>query len=150
MIGGPSLGNIDSLRSVHQHRQPDYKIGWTCSTYRGNWLKISVGIPRTKGSLGKNTHTERMILKWIWDKGWKIVVLWFDSRRGLGIFLFTTASRTALGPTQPPIQWVRGALFLGIKRPGREADNSPPSSAEVKECVQLYLHSPNTPSWRGA
>jgi hypothetical protein len=27
---------------------------------------------------------------------------------------------------------------------------SPPSSAEVKEWVELYLHSPNTPSWRGA
>jgi hypothetical protein len=39
---------------------------------------------------------------------------------------------------------------VGIKRPGREADRSPPSSAEVKECVELYLHSPNTPSWRGA
>jgi hypothetical protein len=25
---------------------------------------------------------------------------------GMGIFLFTTASRTALGPTQPPIRWV--------------------------------------------
>jgi hypothetical protein len=33
---------------------------------------------------------------------------------------------------------------------GREADHSPPSSAEVEECVELYLHSPNTPSWRGA
>jgi hypothetical protein len=33
---------------------------------------------------------------------------------------------------------------------GREADHSPPSSAEVKECVELYLHSPNTTSWRGA
>jgi hypothetical protein len=29
---------------------------------------------------------------------------------GLGISLFTTASRTALGPTQPPIQWVPGVL----------------------------------------
>jgi hypothetical protein len=57
------------------------------------------------------------------------------------IFLFTTASRMALGPTQPPIQWVPGALSLG-----REAENSPPSSAEVKECVELYLHFPNTPS----
>jgi len=37
-----------------------------------------------------------------------------------------------------------------LQRPGREADYSPPSSAEVKECVELYLHSPNTPSWRGA
>jgi hypothetical protein len=32
---------------------------------------------------------------------------------------------------------------------GREADHSPPSSAEVKDWVELYLHSPNTPSWRG-
>jgi hypothetical protein len=60
---------------------------------------------------------------------------------GLGIFLFTTASRTALGPTQPPIQWVPGALSLGVKRPEREDEHSPPSSAEVK-CVELYLHSP--------
>jgi hypothetical protein len=36
------------------------------------------------------------------------------------------------GDTQPPIQWVPGALSLGVKRPGREADHSPPSSAEVK------------------
>jgi hypothetical protein len=54
-------------------------------------------------------------------------------------------TRTALGPTQPHIQWVPGALFLGC-----EADDSPAASAEVKECVELYLHSPNTPSWRGA
>jgi hypothetical protein len=51
---------------------------------------------------------------------------------GAGNFFFTTVSRMALGPTQPPIQWVPGALSLGIKRPGREADHSPPSSAEVK------------------
>jgi hypothetical protein len=56
----------------------------------------------------------------------------------------------ALEPTQPPIQWVPGAFSLGIKRPGREADHSPPSSAEVKEWVELYLHFHNTPSWRDA
>jgi hypothetical protein len=39
--------------------------------------------------------------------------------------------------------------FRGVKRPGGEADYPPPSSAEVKEWVELYLHSPNTPSWRG-
>jgi hypothetical protein len=53
-------------------------------------------------------------------------------------------------PTQPAIQWVPGALSMGIQRPDREADHSPPSSAEVKEWVELYLDSPNTPSWRGA
>jgi hypothetical protein len=56
----------------------------------------------------------------------------------------------ALGTTQPPIQWVRGALSLGVKWPGREADLSPPSSTEVKEWVELYLHSPNTSTWCGA
>jgi hypothetical protein len=30
------------------------------------------------------------------------------------------------------IQWVPGAISLGIKQPGREADHSPPSSVEVK------------------
>jgi hypothetical protein len=40
--------------------------------------------------------------------------------------------------------------FPGVKRQGREADHSPPFSAEDKGCVELYLHSPNTPSWRGA
>jgi hypothetical protein len=79
----------------------------------------------------------------------KYIYIGFDSRRGLGIFLFTTASRKALEPTQPPIQWVPGALSLGVKRPGREADHSPPSSAEVKEWVELYLHSPTMPSWHG-
>jgi hypothetical protein len=48
----------------------------------------------------------------------------FESRQG--------AARPPLGPTQPPIQWVPGALFTGVKRPVREADYSPPSSAEVK------------------
>jgi hypothetical protein len=33
---------------------------------------------------------------------------------------------------------------------GREADHSPPSSAEVKEWVERNIHSSNTPSWRGA
>jgi hypothetical protein len=68
-----------------------------------------------------------------------IGVLGFDCRRGLGIFLFTTASRTVPGPTQPPIQWVPGALSLGVKQQGREADHSPPPSAEVKECAERRL-----------
>jgi hypothetical protein len=36
-------------------------------------------------------------------------------------------------PTQPPVQWVPGVLSPGVKaRPGRDADHSPPSSAEVE------------------
>jgi hypothetical protein len=56
----------------------------------------------------------------------------FDSWQGQEIFLYATVSRLALGPTQPSIQWVSGAPFLGVKQPGCEADHSPLSSAEVK------------------
>jgi hypothetical protein len=80
--------------------------------------------------------------------GWMIGVLGFDFWQGLGIFLFNTASRTSLGPTKHSIPWIPGAFSLGVKQLGHEADHSPPSSVEVKECMELYLHSPNTPSWR--
>jgi hypothetical protein len=51
-----------------------------------------------------------------------------------------------LGPTQPPIQWLPGALSLGVKRPGREADHSPPTNAEIKNAwsytstLPVHLH----------
>jgi hypothetical protein len=50
-----------------------------------------------------------------------------------GTFSFLTASRPALWPTQPPIQWVLGGSYPRGKVAGGEADQSPPSSAEVKD-----------------
>jgi hypothetical protein len=41
-----------------------------------------------------------------------------------GIFIFATASRPAVGPTQPPIRWVPAAVKLKVKWAGREADHS--------------------------
>jgi hypothetical protein len=55
-------------------------------------------------------------------------------------FLFSTSSRPALRSTKLPIQWVPGAVFPGLKRPGREADHSPPASAKVKK-MWIYIHS---------
>ena len=46
-----------------------------------------------------------------------------------------------MGPTQPLIKWVPG-LPQGVKRPGSDVDHPPPSSAAVKERVELYLYSP--------
>jgi len=60
-------------------------------------------------------------------------VFWDPISGGAGNFLlFTTVSRTALAPTQPPTQWVLEALSLGVKRSRREADHSPPFSDKVK------------------
>jgi len=81
--------------------------------------------------------------------GLTIGVLGFDCRRRLGIILFTTASRTALGPTHFPIQWVPGAHSLGVKWPGSAADHSPPPSAEAKRMSGAIPPLSSTP-WRGA
>ena len=42
------------------------------------------------------------------------------------------SSRPAVGPNQPPVQWVLG-FSQGKLQPGRAADPSPPSSAAVME-----------------
>jgi hypothetical protein len=55
------------------------------------------------------------------------------------------ASRPALGPTQPIIQWT---LSLGVKRLGHEVDHSSPSSAEVKSMWEAMV--PHLSSWDGA
>jgi len=54
---------------------------------------------------------------------------------------FPHLSRPALSSTQPPVQWVPG-LFRGKVRPERDGDTSLPSSAQVKNRVELYLYSP--------
>jgi hypothetical protein len=48
--------------------------------------------------------------------GWTIGRSRFDPRQGQRIFLLATASRPALGLTQPPIQWVPRVLSQGVKR----------------------------------
>jgi hypothetical protein len=45
------------------------------------------------------------------------------------------------GPTQPPIQWVPSALSLGVKRQGREADHSSPTSPKIKK-MWIYTSTP--------
>jgi hypothetical protein len=75
----------------------------------------------------------------------------FDPRRGQRMFPLASVSRPAVGFTQPPVQWVPGGggPFPGGKaRQGRDADQSPPSSAEVVNEYELYVLSPQAPPWR--
>ena len=65
-----------------------------------------------------------------------------ESRRGRN---FPHPSGPALGPIQPPTQWLLD-LFPRIRRPGRGVNHSTPSSAEVKETVALFFYSPSWPS----
>jgi hypothetical protein len=51
--------------------------------------------------------------------------------------IFSTSSRLVVGSTQPLIQWVPGALSPRVKRSRREADHSPPTSAEGKN---MWIH----------
>jgi hypothetical protein len=74
-------------------------------------------------------------------------MIWgFESRQGLKISLSTTAFCPALGPTQPPIQRVPGALFLGVKRRGVKLTTHLHLKAEVKNawnCIStaaILLH----------
>jgi hypothetical protein len=61
--------------------------------------------------------------KSMWNRGSSVSIeTWlqagrqgFDYRQGHRLFLFVTASRPALGPTQPHIQWMPGALAPVVK-----------------------------------
>jgi hypothetical protein len=76
-------------------------------------------------------YGEAWIAQSVWRRAGR---LRFDSWWKQETFLYSTASRPALGPTQPLIEWVPGAISPTVNRPGREADHSPPSGAEVKNC----------------
>jgi hypothetical protein len=61
--------------------------------------------------------------------GWGVGDL-TQARKRFYTRIFSTAYRPTPGPTQFPIQLISETLFPGVKRRGREADNSPPTSAE--------------------
>jgi hypothetical protein len=60
--------------------------------------------------------------------GTAVLYVWrpaFDSTQRQETLFYSTASRPALGPAHPfPAR--------GLKQPGRNADHSPPSSAEIR------------------
>jgi hypothetical protein len=69
--------------------------------------------------------------------------------RGVGVWV-PVGPRIFISPNRPDRLWGphsllpigTGTLSSGVKRPGREADHSPSTSAEVQKNVDLYIHSP--------
>jgi len=59
---------------------------------------------------------------------------------------FSALAQTDLGANLSSYTMGTG-FFTGVKRPGRGFDHLPPSSAEVKEKVELQLYSQYGPSW---
>ena len=54
---------------------------------------------------------------------------------------FSASVQAGLGAH--PASYKMGAgFFPGVKRPGRGVDHPPPSIADVKEKVELYIYSP--------
>jgi hypothetical protein len=72
----------------------------------------------------------------------------FDPRQRQRTFPLTSASRPALGPTQPPILWVPGALSPGVKRGrGVMLTTHPllvPRLRKSRSCTSSH---PNAPLW---
>ena len=85
-------------------------------------------------------------LKTIKLKHWfrKIVFCWIISKITSRIILIQVQT----GPGAHPTSYTMGTRsFSVVKRPGRDVDHPPPSSAEVKEIVEPYLYSPSRSSW---
>jgi len=74
----------------------------------------------------------------------KCLVCWVDGRGSRLRFPVGASS-----PPRPEKLWTQtvsctkgtNGSSLGVESPGHEADRSHPSSAEVKDCVELYFHS---------
>jgi hypothetical protein len=76
------------------------------------------------------------------NEGWTIGFLGFDPGRGAGYFSLHHHVQNGSGAHLVSYPLGTRGSFPGVTRQGREADHSPPSSAEVKEWVESYVHSP--------
>ena len=82
------------------------------------------------------------------DRDSSVVVATWYGRLGDRILVdarFSETVQTGAG-AHPASSKMGTRSFPGVKRPGRDIDHQPTSSAEVKERVELYLYSSSEPS----
>jgi hypothetical protein len=82
-------------------------------------LTLSLASLGPRCSVGQFYISENLIVGGGGDAGWTARV----RLSAVLDFLFSTAPTPTLRSTQPPIQWVPGALSSGVKRQGCEADH---------------------------
>jgi len=84
-----------------------------------------------------------------------VTVLWvgdpgFNYWQGYKISLFSKVPVLGMEPTQPPVQWVVGSLYPGVKQLGHEVRCCPSYSATVKNdwrCTSTATHCLETSSY---
>jgi hypothetical protein len=74
--------------------------------------------------------------------GWTTGRSRIDPRQGQRIFPLASMSRPALGPTQPPVQWVPGVLSPGVKRGRGVTLTTHPYLVPVTWMSRSYTFSP--------
>jgi hypothetical protein len=72
-----------------------------------------------------------------WFTDWTTEESGFNSRKGKR---FPVHNSSVLGLTYPPIRWILGTSCPGIKWPERQANHSPPSSAQVKAASTSLIY----------
>jgi hypothetical protein len=114
-------------------------FGTDACTRRTSTEEHSSAAQRAKlKNVGQAQSVRRLVM------GWAAEESGFHSRQESEIPLLYTSSKSVAGPTNPPIQWVPGALSLG-----READLWSVSSAEVKNTrTWIDTSRPHSSLWR--
>jgi hypothetical protein len=126
-------GHVDRMCEDEWPRTCDNKPAWPVQELDAKSVK-TIRIMETHGTsnCGCKCKYINIIIKFHSRGSSVSIVSWlragrsgFDLRQRQRIFLLAAASRPALGPSQPPVQWIPGVLSPGVKRPGRDADHSP-------------------------
>jgi hypothetical protein len=125
---------------------------WKCQTplRLRHWYQYHTASTKQKRTVGYIFHTHI-------SQNWMTGRSSFDPRQRQKIFPLSSVSGPALGPTQPPVQWIHGVLSPGVKRGqgvtltthpylmprsrmSRSYTSSPPSSSMARSGSAFYIY----------